>query len=123
MFHITSLYNFAILGTLKFAQRAKTVRNVVSANSFTNGTVEALQKEIRELRGQLDAMQSPPLSMPVPPTAAQEAASRADVDRHSWTRSSIGASSSNKGKTAQLSPEGSLFVSICDKEQGRTVKN
>ena len=103
------------LGTLKFAQRAKTVRNVVSANSFTNGTVEALQKEIRELRGQLDAMQSPPLSLPAPPTAAQEAVGRdLDVDRHSSCRSSIGTSSS-KSKAAQLSPAGSLFVNICDK--------
>ena len=41
------------LGTLKFAQRAKTVRNVVSANVFAHGNVEALQKEIRELRSQL----------------------------------------------------------------------
>eukprot|EP00606_Chrysophyceae_sp_TOSAG23-5_P001177 GSChrysophyteH2.ASY1.ANO1.1006.1 assembled CDS len=41
------------LGTLKFASRAKTVRNTVSANIFTSGTVETLQKEIRALREQI----------------------------------------------------------------------
>ena len=46
------------LGTLKFASRAKTVRNTVSANIFTSGTVETLQKEIRTLRDQLADYQS-----------------------------------------------------------------
>lgn len=41
------------LGTLKFAQRAKSVRNNVTANTFTSGNVEALQNEIAMLRAQL----------------------------------------------------------------------
>jgi len=102
------------LGTLKFAQRAKTVRNVVSANTFTNGTVEALQKEIRELRGQLDAMQSLP---PLPPPLEGTDAERLSSGRNSFdsSNSSSSSRSSSKSKSAQLSPAGSLFVSICDK--------
>lgn len=41
------------LGTLKFAQRAKTVRNSVTANTFTSGNIDALQREIATLRAQL----------------------------------------------------------------------
>ena len=41
------------LGTLKFAQRAKTVRNSVTANTFTSGNIDALQREIASLRAQL----------------------------------------------------------------------
>ncbi len=43
------------LGTLKFAQRAKTVRNNATANTFTSGNLEALQSEIAMLRAQLAA--------------------------------------------------------------------
>ena len=45
------------LTTLKFAQRAKTVRNKVSANVFASGNADALQKELKLLRAQLAAAQ------------------------------------------------------------------
>jgi len=41
------------LSTLKFAQRAKCIRNSVSCNEDTSGTIGALEGEIRRLRSEL----------------------------------------------------------------------
>ncbi|GAB5033314.1 kinesin-like protein kif15 [Nannochloropsis oceanica] len=46
--------NFAeTLSTLKFAQRAKMIKNKAIVNENTSGTVEALQKQLRTLRQEL----------------------------------------------------------------------
>lgn len=41
------------LSTLKFAQRAQTIRNIIAPNVSSFGSVEALQREIAELRSKL----------------------------------------------------------------------
>lgn len=41
------------LSTLKFAQRAKMIKNKAKVNQFDTGTTEGLQKEITRLRGEL----------------------------------------------------------------------
>lgn len=48
------------LSTLQFAQRAKAIRNIVVCNEETSGNVLALQKEIKILREQLQALQNEP---------------------------------------------------------------
>ncbi len=105
------------LGTLKFAQRAKAVRNVVSANSFTSGTIEALHKEIRELRSQLEAYASSS-SLPLPPDLPSLGTTTfADNDRKSILRNSVSGNSSvnSSNKGVHLTPPGLIFMSICDK--------
>jgi len=42
------------LSTLKFAQRAKMIKNKASVNEESSGNVESLKNEIKRLKGELD---------------------------------------------------------------------
>ena len=47
------------MSTLKFAQRAKSIRNIVMRNEESTGTIAALQKEIVVLKARLSKLQDP----------------------------------------------------------------
>ena len=55
------------LSTLKFAQRAQTIRNIVAPNVSSFGSVEALQREIAELRSKLLISEA---QKKIPPTSS-----------------------------------------------------